>query len=229
MTNADAPALIDRPTPDQLVRLIDDILPQTQCRKCGYDGCRPYAAAIARLNESINRCPPGGTATIARLARLLEQEPLPLDQSRGAPTPPLTAVIREAECIGCTKCIQACPVDAITGAARLMHTVIKSECTGCELCVEPCPVDCIDLVRLDSVTAQPDEQLRQYRRRRFEFRQARLAAGTRESGSRRRSVSTPDPSPTPTRASGEFSRQKAKEEIARAIARVKARRQSEHR
>jgi len=124
---------------------INAILPQTQCGQCGYPGCRPYAEAIA-AGESINKCPPGGEATIAALAELLDVEPLPLDAEHGVEKPRTVAYIREDECIGCTKCIQACPVDAILGAAKQMHTVIAAECTGCDLCVAPCPVDCIDMI-----------------------------------------------------------------------------------
>ncbi len=125
---------------------INDILPQTQCGQCGYPGCRPYAEAIAD-GEAINKCPPGGEAGIQALADLLDMEPIPLDEEHGEEkATAAVAYIREAECIGCTKCIQACPVDAILGAAKQMHTVIISECTGCDLCVEPCPVDCIDMI-----------------------------------------------------------------------------------
>ncbi|MDN5861959.1 MAG: RnfABCDGE type electron transport complex subunit B, partial [Salinisphaera sp.] len=124
---------------------IDGLLPQTQCKRCGYDGCRPYAAAIAAGEADINRCPPGGEATMQRLAALTGRAPRPLDPACGPIKPPLVAFIREDECIGCTRCIQACPVDAIVGAAKLMHTVIADECTGCELCIPACPVDCIDL------------------------------------------------------------------------------------
>lgn len=127
-----------------LVDQINDLLPQTQCGQCGHPGCRPYAVGIAN-GEAINRCPPGGTAGIKALADLLELDVIPLDQDCGEEIQARVAVIREAECIGCTKCIQACPVDAIVGAAKLMHTVIESECTGCDLCVAPCPVDCIDM------------------------------------------------------------------------------------
>ncbi|ODN66883.1 electron transport complex subunit RsxB [Methylophaga muralis] len=131
---------------DPIVDQIDKILPQTQCGQCSFAGCRPYAEAIAAGEVDINRCPPGGEATIQALADLLDVEPKPLDEECGVEKPKMLAVIDEARCIGCTLCIQACPVDAILGAAKHMHTVIANECTGCELCVEPCPVDCIDMV-----------------------------------------------------------------------------------
>lgn len=134
-----------KPEGNPIIDQIDNILPQTQCGQCGHPGCRPYAEAIAN-GEAINKCPPGGEATIAALADLLDVEPMPLDAEHGEEKGKQVAVIREAECIGCTKCIQACPVDAILGAAKQMHTVIEAECTGCDLCVEPCPVDCIDMV-----------------------------------------------------------------------------------
>ena len=126
-----------------LTQRIDALLPQTQCGKCGHPGCKPYAQGIAQ-GEAINKCPPGGTETIAALADLLGIAVVALDTRRGT-APAQVAYIREAECIGCTKCIQACPVDAILGAAKLMHTVIIDECTGCDLCVAPCPVDCIEM------------------------------------------------------------------------------------
>lgn len=137
---------------DPIVEQIDALLPQTQCGQCGHPGCRPYAEAIAN-GEAINHCPPGGQATIQALADLLDIEAIPLDGDHGTEAATKVAVIREDECIGCTKCIQACPVDAILGAAKQMHTVIADECTGCDLCVEPCPVDCIDMVEI-GVTAQ---------------------------------------------------------------------------
>lgn len=134
-----------------LAEKIDSILPQTQCGQCGFPGCRPYAEAIASGQADINQCPPGGETTIKNLADLLGVEPKPLNAENGsAKEVPLLAVIDEAVCIGCTKCIQACPVDAILGAAKQMHTVIADECTGCELCVAPCPVDCIDMVPVDT-------------------------------------------------------------------------------
>lgn len=130
-----------------VVDQIDALLPQTQCGQCSYPGCRPYAEAIAEGDESINKCPPGGEGTIAAIADLLGVEPEPLDAEHGTEKESsMVAVIREDECIGCTKCIQACPVDAILGAAKQMHTVIADECTGCDLCLDPCPVDCIDMV-----------------------------------------------------------------------------------
>jgi len=134
-----------KPEGNPIVDQIDNLLPQTQCGQCGHPGCRPYATAIA-AGEDINKCPPGGEATIVALADLLDVEVMPLDAEHGVEAIRTVAVIREPECIGCTKCIQACPVDAILGAAKLMHTVIADECTGCDLCVEPCPVDCIDMV-----------------------------------------------------------------------------------
>ena len=132
--------------PHDLAAHVDRLLPQTQCGRCLYAGCRPYAEAIARGEARINRCPPGGAATIGRLARLLGVAPLALDPLHGAEAPASVVIIDEETCIGCTKCIQACPVDAIIGAARQMHTVIAAECTGCELCIPPCPVDCIAVV-----------------------------------------------------------------------------------
>jgi len=124
---------------------INQILPQTQCGQCGYPGCKPYATAIAD-GDAINKCPPGGQETIDALADLLDVESMTLDAEHGEEKAPKVAYIREEECIGCTKCIQACPVDAILGAAKLMHTVIADECTGCDLCLDPCPVDCIDMI-----------------------------------------------------------------------------------
>jgi len=134
-----------RVTESPLVQKIDAILPQTQCGQCGYPGCKPYATAIAAGEADINQCPPGGEEGIRKLAELLGVDPKPLNAEHGAPKPKSVAVIDETLCIGCTLCIQACPVDAILGAAKHMHTVIAKECTGCELCVAPCPVDCISM------------------------------------------------------------------------------------
>ena len=127
---------------------IDAVLPQTQCTKCGFAGCRPYAEAIAAGQARINRCPPGGAAGVARLAALLGRPALPLDPECGREGPRMAALIDEARCIGCTLCIQAFPIDAIVGAQKQMHTVLVEQCTGCELCLPPCPVDCIDMLPL---------------------------------------------------------------------------------
>jgi len=156
-----------------LISAIDALLPQTQCGKCGHPGCQPYAAGIA-AGEAHNKCPPGGAATILELSALLQRPALPLDSPYPV-TPSQRAVIREADCIGCTKCIQVCPTDAILGAAKLMHTVIASECSGCELCLAPCPVDCIDLVPMvEPADREASRQRARYYRRRFDARQARL-------------------------------------------------------
>ncbi|MFC0267577.1 RnfABCDGE type electron transport complex subunit B [Kushneria aurantia] len=169
---------------------IDRLLPQTQCGKCGHPGCRPYAEAIV-AGEAINRCPPGGESTVAALAALTGQPALPLEVEAESPK---AALIREAECIGCTKCLQACPVDAILGAAKQMHTVIEAECTGCELCVAPCPVDCIDIIPHPGWQACDSEHERdtwlarraELGRRRFENRNVRLARQREEKDARRR-------------------------------------------
>jgi len=128
---------------DPLVEKIDALLPQTQCGQCGYPGCKPYAQAIANEEADINQCPPGGETTIIALADLLDREPKPLNPENGEESGKTVVYIDEQTCIGCTLCIQACPIDAIAGAAKQMHTVIESECTGCNLCIPPCPVDCI--------------------------------------------------------------------------------------
>ncbi|MCK9509783.1 MAG: electron transport complex subunit RsxB [Pigmentiphaga sp.] len=153
---------------------LDALLPQTQCTQCGYSGCRPYAEAMASGEAPINRCPPGGPDGVRQLARLLGTTELPLDHTRGRYGPLEVAVIDEAHCIGCTLCIQACPVDAIVGANLRMHTVLEADCTGCALCVAPCPVDCIVMRPLKPETwwnaARADAA-----RERFDQRRARLA------------------------------------------------------
>jgi electron transport complex protein RnfB len=131
---------------EPLARRIDALLPQTQCRRCGFDGCRPYAVALARGETALNRCPPGGTALIGELAALLGRPALPLDPDCGHEEPPRVAFIDEPACIGCARCLPPCPTDAILGARKRMHTVIAADCTGCELCVPACPVDCIRMV-----------------------------------------------------------------------------------
>ena len=125
---------------------VDALLPQTQCTRCGFSGCRPYAQAMAEGAAELNQCPPGGATTIAALASLLKRPALPLNPANGVEGPELVAVIDEDRCIGCVKCLPPCPVDAIIGARKQMHTVIAPLCTGCELCIAPCPVDCISMV-----------------------------------------------------------------------------------
>lgn len=155
-----------------LATRIDALLPQTQCEQCGFHGCRPYAEAIARGEAQINQCPPGGAAGIARLAEALGRPVLPLDPAHGVEKPRLLARIVEADCIGCTKCIQACPVDAIVGAAKLMHTVIADDCSGCELCVPACPVDCIELILMP--VAQLEQAHADAAREHFQKHEARM-------------------------------------------------------
>ncbi|HLR12602.1 MAG TPA: electron transport complex subunit RsxB [Burkholderiaceae bacterium] len=162
-----------------LVDSIDALLPQTQCTQCGYDGCRPYATAIAQGEADINRCPPGGQEGVNQLAELLGVAPPALDTSRGLPGPLQVAIIDEAHCIGCTLCIQACPVDAIVGANQLMHTVLSDQCTGCELCVAPCPVDCISMVAANREWTPEDARAA---RRHHEQRHARLDRQHTEEG-----------------------------------------------
>jgi electron transport complex protein RnfB len=155
------------------VKAIDALLPQTQCTRCGYSGCLPYASAIA-AGTPINQCPPGGAATIEALARLLGREVLPLNPANGAETAPRVAVIDEARCIGCAKCLPPCPVDAIIGAPRFLHTVAAQLCTGCELCIAPCPVDCIIMVDLNTEAVPAGAPSASENRARFEAHEARV-------------------------------------------------------
>lgn len=167
---------------NSLVGKIDALLPQTQCTRCGFAGCLPYAQALADGTTAINRCPPGGAQTIAELARLLQRPPLPLDADCGVEQPALVAVIDETRCIGCAKCLPPCPVDAIIGASRQMHSVLSAACTGCELCVAPCPVDCIKMLPRASLpgprhrTAPGPE----VNRRRYEARNERIRRSSAE-------------------------------------------------
>ncbi len=165
--------------PDPLAQQIDALLPQTQCTRCGYQGCKPYADAIARGEAAINQCPPGGAAGIVKLADLLKTLPLPLNPANGIEKPLEVALIDESLCIGCTLCIQACPVDAILGAAKQMHTVLNSWCTGCELCIAPCPVDCITMVPVTPADGWNDAGAA-LARSRYYARTERLAQETRE-------------------------------------------------
>ncbi len=168
---------------DILEARIDALLPQTQCTRCGYPACRPYAAAIASGDAAINQCPPGGSATIRALAGLLGREPLALNPVNGVEAPPRVAWIDESRCIGCARCLAPCPVDAIIGAAKFMHTVIAERCTGCELCIAPCPVDCIEMRAGPAPAAQqPDLNRARYNahvgrlQRHADQRQRELAA-----------------------------------------------------
>ena len=151
---------------------LDALLPQMQCRRCGYDACRPYAEAIAR-GDTIDKCSPGGAATVGALAGLTGRPALPLDPAHGTPGPLMVARIDEAWCIGCTLCIAACPVDAIAGAPKRMHTVLAALCTGCELCIPPCPVDCIDMLPAGRAWSAEDARMA---RERHDARGRRRAA-----------------------------------------------------
>ncbi|USQ13923.1 RnfABCDGE type electron transport complex subunit B [Legionella lytica] len=152
------------------VKEIDALLPQTQCGECNYSGCLPYAEALAQGSATINKCPPGGVKTVKALAALLNLDASPyLDEAIANTREPSVAVIREADCIGCTKCIKACPVDAIIGSGKLMHAIISHECTGCGLCVTPCPVDCIEMLTLPEPSYDKD-----LARQRFNDKQTRL-------------------------------------------------------
>jgi electron transport complex protein RnfB len=159
---------------------IDALLPQTQCTRCGYRGCRPYAEAILSGEAEINQCPPGGAATIAALASLLARPALPLNPVNGVEEAPLVAQIDEEVCIGCAKCLPPCPVDAIVGAHQQMHSVVLALCTGCELCVAPCPVDCISLVPRITLAGAPAPPAAHENRERFDAHNSRIAARERE-------------------------------------------------
>jgi len=182
---------------------IDALLPQTQCTKCGYPSCRAYAEAIAQRDADINQCPPGGDAGILRLAALLDRPYKPLNPENGEERPRRVAVIDEERCIGCTLCIQACPVDAIVGAPKLMHTVVTALCSGCDLCVAPCPVDCIAMVRATGSDAVWDGARADAARERFEARARRLErerAERSERVARRAQASRADPEAETKRA-----------------------------
>ena len=200
------------PSAATLVERIEALLPQTQCRRCGYAGCEPYARAVARREAPINQCPPGDEHTVVALAALLRVPPVPLDPARGAPRPLFIAHIDEATCIGCTLCIAACPVDAIVGAAKLMHTVLVERCTGCELCVPPCPVDCIALAPADHTWTRADAELA---RDRFKARATRL-----ERQSAKRNV----PAASPHAPSEDALRERRQAAVSAALARARARR-----
>lgn len=199
-----------------LVDDLDTLLPQTQCGQCGFDGCRPYAQAMADGRADVNRCPPGGPQTIAALAQRLDRPARPLDPACGVHQPFRIALIDEEHCIGCTLCIQACPVDAILGANQSMHTVIEADCTGCELCVAPCPVDCITMVPADRDWTRADAQAA---RQRYQSRNARLSARYAESaGLAARTLANKPALATPSTTHDKQDR------IAQALARARARR-----
>lgn len=161
---------------NKIIEQVDALLPQTQCGLCNHGGCMPYAEAIVTQDEKLNLCPPGGTKTLIALGQLLAKDVTPfIAEMEKAAKPPMLAVIREHECIGCTKCIQACPVDAIVGAAKQMHTVIADSCTGCELCIAPCPVDCIDMVILKAKNETEQLAKSNQWREHFNARNTRLA------------------------------------------------------
>jgi electron transport complex protein RnfB len=179
----------------ELIDAIDALLPQTQCTQCGYRGCRPYAEAVARGEAEINQCPPGGAALIRKLGRLLDRPETPLNPAHGIEKPRAAALIDETRCIGCMLCIRACPVDAIVGTAKRMHTVLTEFCTGCELCLPPCPMDCIDMVELDGLAQQGNvhagalarqsiESMATIARERIHFREFRVARDLHERGQR---------------------------------------------
>ncbi|HEX7915601.1 RnfABCDGE type electron transport complex subunit B [Rudaea sp.] len=154
---------------------IDAVLPQTQCTRCGYPACLAYAEAIAAGEADINQCPPGGAQGVRELAAMLGREAKPLNPANGVEKPAEIAVIDEDACIGCTKCIQVCPVDAIVGANKLMHTILRDECNGCELCIPACPVDCIAMIVDDMQRNAPHNARAAHYRQRYEMRNARLA------------------------------------------------------
>jgi electron transport complex protein RnfB len=204
---------------DSLIDAIDNVLPQTQCRLCGYDGCKPYARAIALQNDAITKCLPGGIPTLIKLGELTSQDAASSIKEMQQKTKPASIVrINESECIGCTKCIQACPVDAILGAAKQMHTVIEAECTGCELCIAPCPVDCIEIIPVESASESIRCEQANLARDRFNSRNERLKAAI-------------DDTETPAQKqilSEEDKIQTHKMAIKEAIARVKARKNTQN-
>ena len=209
------------------VDAVDALLPQVQCGRCGYDACRPYAQALVRGDADLNRCPPGGDATIAALARILGRPVRALDPACGASGSRETAIIDEGACIGCTVCIRACPVDAIIGARKWMHTVLESECTGCGLCVEPCPVDCIAMAPARTGPATSEGWLAgraPLARRRFERRRQRESVLDAAPHRRERAARIDAADALRARTV-----EQRREDIAAALARVEARRAREAR
>lgn len=207
----------DRSSSDtQKINQVDAQLPQTQCEKCGYQGCKLYAEAMIHEQVAINRCPPGGTSGIHTLAKLLDREEIELDPTCGREVPRVQVRIVEADCIGCTKCIQACPVDAIVGAPKRMHSVVAELCTGCELCIEPCPVDCIET--LPAATPRMLAEESSQARTRYRARLARLQRIDLQTRSQRDQALSKQSQEGGTRAA-----------VLAAIARGRARREQEKR
>ncbi|BET26444.1 electron transport complex protein RnfB [Limnobacter thiooxidans] len=209
---------------EKLVQEIDDLLPQTQCTQCGFEGCLPYAKAMARQEANINRCPPGGTATINALARLLEKPVVELDSTCGSTIERHIARIDPQHCIGCTLCIKACPVDAIVGSSKRRHAVIAELCTGCELCIPPCPVDCIEMLFMPEFSHW-DQNLAHAARNRMNTREIRLKRQKEEQAERLEAkaihkLDELDDSPSPDAAA-------KKAVVQAALARARARRQAQ--
>ena len=211
------PAVGDSVMSEETPLQIDSLLPQTQCTRCGFPACLPYAQAIANGEADIDQCPPGGQAGVDALAMLLGRDSKPLNAAFGVEAPPTVAIIDEDVCIGCTKCIQACPVDAIIGAGKRMHTVIAAECTGCELCIAPCPVDCITMIAAAATNLDRGAVMHRatQARQRYESRKRRLATEQRALQARRSSARNAGVSSTPAIS---------KQAVLEAIARGKARR-----
>jgi electron transport complex protein RnfB len=208
--------------PHKFIEQLDECLPQTQCTRCGYPRCRAYAEAIARDEADVNRCPPGGDATIRELARVLGVPSKPLDPKYGRHEPRQRALIDESRCIGCRKCLDVCPVDAIVGTHQWMHSVLVAQCTGCELCLSPCPVDCIAMIPVPAVTE--DTPWPEYARAevdawrvKTENRLARLARPRAKRASRHSAARDQLVHPTP-------SREQMRTEIQAAVERVKRKR-----
>jgi len=215
-----------RTNPENLVETIDALLPQTQCTRCGYPACRAYAEAIVQNEANINQCPPGGTAGIAKLSTLLNRPALPLNRDHGVEQALRLAEIDEALCIGCTLCIQACPVDAIVGAPKKMHTVIPQLCTGCDLCLPPCPMDCIAMVApVPARSWSPADA--NASRARYEARQARMAQERFDTDERR--ANRTQEQLAALKSSGALTTDESAEKsavVAAAIERARARRQA---
>jgi electron transport complex protein RnfB len=211
--------------PADLIEALERILPQTQCTQCGYGGCRPYAQAIASAHAPINRCPPGGAAGIERLAQLLARPALPLDPECGIEAPRQVARIVGTLCIGCTRCIQACPVDAIAGALKWQHAVIAELCTGCRLCLPPCPVDCIVMDPLPPDDAHWSSQDAEQARERHARRTRRLRRWRRDGDAQRalRVAARPEASAAPTAAPLDVANERKRRIVQQAIERARIR------